>query len=182
MKGVAFGCFSALLGLIVGAVLTFGFFQFMATGPQPTAVPELPASQSDVSITASSTFINAQIQQAFRQSGFGKQATVTLASPNLIQVSAVVDASALGLPLTVNATVSMRVSVQRGRIMLTIDKVDAGGIALSQSAIGPTVEKMRAAAENQINQLVQRALQGSGLRVSNVRVTQNDLTVNLVGQ
>lgn len=150
---------------------------------QPAAAPALPASASDVSVTASAAFINSQLQQAVKQTGLAKQATVTLASPNVIRVAAVVDASALvGIPVTVNATMSMRVSVQKGRILLTVDKVDAGGVSVPQALLGSTVEQMRALAEDQVNQMLQRAQEDASLRVVNVRVTPNAVTIDLAGQ
>lgn len=182
MKQFGIGCLVAVVGVVVGALVTFGLLQLMASSYVPPPAPILPSAQSDVSITASAAFINAQLQQAVKQSGLAKQATITLASPNVIQVVAPVDASAFGFPITVNATVSLRVLVQRGRVVLAIEKVDAGGVALAQSMLGPAVEKMRASAEDQLNRLVQRALQGSGLSISNVRVTPVDLTVDLMSQ
>ncbi len=179
MKNFTVGCLGAVLGLIVGLALAFAGAQFLQSS-NSTDVPMPVPPQADVTITTSAAFINSQMQPAVKQSGLAKQATITLASPNLIQVAATVSASVLGLPLTVNATASMRVSVQRGRILLVVDKVDSGGVTVPQSIIGPTVEKMRASAESQINQLVQRALQGTSLRVSSVRVTPNDLSIDLV--
>jgi len=181
MKNLAVGCLGAVLGLIVGLALAFAGAQFLQSS-NSTDVPMPVPPQADVTITTSAAFINSQMQPAVKQSGLAKQATITLASPNLIQVAATVDANVLGLPLTVNATASMRVSVQRGRILLTVDKVDSGGVTVPQSIIGPTVEKMRAAAESQINQLVQRALQGTTLRVTNIHITPDEMIVDLTSQ
>ncbi len=183
MKSVTFGCLGAILGLVAGVILAFAAGQLMGSSAQPIDRPTSPpASQSAVSITASAAFLNSQLQQAARTSGLGRQASITLASPNLVQVAGTVDVSVLGVPLTVGATISMRVIAQRGRILLTVDRIDAGGITVPQSTIGPEVEKMRAAVENEINVLVQRALQGTSLRVSNIRVTPSDMSVDLVSQ
>ncbi len=182
MKGLGFGCLGAVIGLVVGIILAVAAAELMGSGSaQPAAVPP-PASQSAVSITASAAFMNSQLQQAVRTSGLGNQPSITLASPNLVQVSGNVAVSILGIPLTADATVSMRVTVQRGRILLTVDRIDAGGIMVPQSAIGPEVEKTRAAVEDEINALVQRALQGTSLRVSNIRVTPNDMSIDLDNQ
>jgi hypothetical protein len=183
MKSLGAGCIGIVLGLIAGIVLTFGAVQLMGSGSDQPAKPTLSAGASDVSVTASLPFINSQLRQAVEQSGLGKQATVTLVSPNVIQVAASVDASALiGIPVTVNATMSMHVSVKNGRILLTVDKVDAGGVGVPQSIMGSTVEQMRALAENQINRMVQRALEGTTLRVVDVHVTPNALTIDLAGE
>ena len=184
MKSFGAGCIGIILGLVVGIVLTFGVVQLMGSSTeQPTTPLTVATGAPDVSVTASLPFINSQLQQAVSQSGLGKQATVTLASPNGIQVAANVDASALiGIPVTVNATMSMHVSVQNGRILLTVDKVDAGGVGVPQSLLGSTVEQMRALAENQINRMVQRALEGTTLHVVDVRVTPHAMTIDLAGQ
>ncbi|MDE3089928.1 MAG: hypothetical protein KGJ80_11160 [Chloroflexota bacterium] len=181
MKSLFFGCLSAGLGLIVGIVLALAATQFFQAN-SPQEIPPPPESQAEVSVTASASFINSQMQQAVRQSGLARQATITLAAPNVIRTRTLVDLTIAGQSISVNVTAAMSVTVQKGRITLTVDKVDAGGIAVPQSAIGSTVEKMRALAEDQINRMVQRALQGTALRVSNVRVTPMDLTVDLVSQ
>jgi hypothetical protein len=177
------GCIGAVLGVVIGAVVAFGIVQFVASSnAEPTLVPVFPAGQSDVSITASAAYINSEFQQSIKQSGLAKQATITLISPNVIQVAAPVDASVFGFPISVNATVTLRVLVQRGRVVLAIEKLDAGGIAVAPSALGTDVEKMRASAEDQINRLAQRALQGSNLHVTNVRITSEGLTIDLMSQ
>ncbi len=184
MKSFGAGCLGIVLGLIAGIVLTFGAVQLMGSGSdQPAAKPTLSAGTYDVSVTASLPFINSQLRQAVEQSGLGKQATVTLVSPNVIRVAASVDASALiGIPVTVNATMSMHASVRNGRILLTVDQVNAGGVGVPQSLMDSTVEQMRALAENQINRMVQHALEGTTLRVVNVRVTPNAMTIDLAGE
>ena len=184
MKNLEVGCLGIILGLVAGIILTIGAVQLMASGAsEPAAAPTLSANASDVSVTASLPFINSQLQQAVKQSGLGKQAAVTLVAPNVIRVAAVVDASAfVGIPVTVNATISMHTSVQGGRIVLTIDQVDAGGVGVPQSLMGSTIEQMRALAENQVNRMVQRALEGTTLRIVNVRVTPNAMTIDLAGQ
>jgi LmeA-like phospholipid-binding len=183
MKSVGVGCIGIILGLVAGIVLSFGVVQLMGTSAAEPTAPILPASAAEVSITASQPFINAQLQQAVKQTGLAKQATVTLASPDVIRVAAPVDASALvGIPVTVNATVSMRVSVQNNRIHLTIDKIDAGGMSVPQSVAGAAVDQLRASAENEINQMVQHALEGTNLHIVDVRVTPDAMTIDLSGQ
>ncbi len=180
MKQFGIGCLGVVIGLVAGLALAFAAAQQMPGNTSSTTTP--PTSTADVTITANAAFINSQLQQAVRQSGLAKQATVAFVAPNLIQVSAKADVSALGFPIVVDATVAMRVSVQRGRIVLAVDHIDAGGVPIPASAIGSTVEKMRALSEDQINRLVQRALQGSGLSVSDVQLTPDAMTVDLVSQ
>jgi hypothetical protein len=48
--------------------------------------------------------------------------------------------------------------------------------------ISPTIEQLRAQADNQINQLIQRELQGAGMRPSNIRATSTDIPLDLRAQ
>ncbi len=183
MRSFGFGCIGTALGLILGAMLAFGSLQVTgATQAQSTVTPTPVVSQPDVTVTVSAAFLNSQLRQAARQIGMPQPTSLTLASPNLMQVTTSVDVSILGIPATVDANVSTRVSVQRGRIVLTVDKVSSGGIDIPQSLLGADVEKMRATAENQVNRLVQVALQGTGLHVTNVRMTPDAMSIDLSSQ
>lgn len=181
MRQAAIGCLGILIGLIVGIVLMVGFFNLGANSNVETPLPAPNASRVDVSITASAAFLNAQLSQTIKQSGFAKQATVSLGAPNVVQVAAVIETTVLGQRVSLNTTTRMRVSVQAGRIVLTVDKVDTGNLPIPQAFLASMIENVRAQAENQINALAQRSLQGTNLRVTNVRITPNDVTVDLVG-
>jgi hypothetical protein len=184
MKAIVVGCAGLLIGLAVGILAMFAAVRmFQPQAALPTATPTLPpAVKSDVTLTVSAAYINSQVQQAIRQSGVAKQATVKLASPNIIQAAATVEVVVLTQKVTVNATTWMRVSVKNGRIVITVDKVDTDNVAVPQSLLSTTVEQIRAASENQINLAMQRALQGTSLRLANVRVTPSELTVDFVAQ
>ncbi len=183
MRQVAVGCVSAIIGLIVGVILMLGATQVLSKTDTPNIPAPIPSSsRTDVSITPSAAFVNSQLSQAVRQSGLAKQATIALDAPNVVQVTATIETSILGQRVSVNATARMRVSVKGGRILLAVEKVDTGNTLIPQSLIAPTVENLRVQAENQINLLVQRSLQGTSLRVTNVRITPNDVTVDLVSQ
>lgn len=183
MKQFVGGCVGVILGLIVGIVLTFAAMTFV-TRQNVSAVtaPTPVATRSDVSITANATFINSQIQQTVRQSGMLKQASVTLDSPNIIQITAAVDTTILGQRITANPTAIMRVAVKNNRIALSVEKIDTGNAAVPASVMSGTAETLRAQAEDVINRQIQRALQGTNMRVVNVRMTPNDMTIDLTGQ
>lgn len=178
MKTFFVGCIGLIIGLVAGAGLVI-FATSTAFKPTSTIAPLVASTRPDVSIAVSAPYAAVQIQQTLRQSGIAKNATVTFAAPNLIRVATTVDVNVLGIPLSLNATVAMSVSVQRGRIVMATDSVDAGGLNLSPSLINSTVEPVRVQAEDEINRVVQRALQGSNLRVSNLRVAADALTVEL---
>lgn len=180
MKYSAFGCFGAIVGFILGALITAGVFSISnrAVVETPTLIPN--GSSAAVSVIASAAYLNAQIQQAAQQSGMLKNATVTLQAPNIVRVAATVDVTVLGQRINANATVTMRVSVKNNRIALAIEKIDTGSVPVPQSLINSNLESLRAQAENQINTLVQRSLQGTSLRLSNIRVTPTEMTVDLV--
>jgi hypothetical protein len=183
VKDIAIGCASAILGLVVGVVLTFGV---MSLVPKPDSAEKAAAiggsSRSDVVVTVTASYLNAQLQQVIKQTGLVKQATLTLVAPNIVQVAVVVDTKILGQTISGNATARMRVAVQNARILLTVEKLDLSGIGISQSLVSPIIEQLRAQVEDQINKMIQRELQGTGLRLSNVRVTPSEIAVDLATQ
>jgi hypothetical protein len=179
-KNILVGCAAAILGLSIGVALTIGFFSMGTRQAIETPIPA--PSQRDVTITASAAFLNTQIQQAAKQTNMLKQTAVTLDVPNIIKVATVVDVTILGQRINTNATATMRVSVKNNRIALAIDKVDTGNALVPQSMLNSTIESVRAQAENQINTLVQRGLQGTGLKLSNVRITPGEMVIDLSAQ
>ncbi|MBM3128341.1 MAG: hypothetical protein FJ009_06855 [Chloroflexi bacterium] len=183
MKDLALGCLGAILGLVVGIALTFGVMSLLPkTEPAEKVASVVGASRGDVTITVSAKYLNAQLQQIAKQSGLAKQATLTLVAPNIVQVVVAVDTKILGQTMAGNATARMRVAVQNGRVALAVEKVDVSGIGVSQSLVTPIVEQVRAQAEDQINRALQRELQGTGLRLSNLRVAPNEIAADLTAQ
>ncbi len=183
MKQIAIGCVSLALGLIVGIILTFAAMTLMTRQNVSAVTAPTPlATRSDVSITANATFINSQIQQTVRQSGLLKQASVTLDSPNIIKINAAVDTTILGQRITANPTAIMRVTVKSNRIVLNVEKIDTGNAAVPASVMSGTTETLRAQAEDVINRQITRALQGTSMKLVNVRMTPNEMTMDLVSQ
>jgi hypothetical protein len=183
MKDIAIGCISAILGLVFGIVLTFGVMSLLPKGNSPaTSEPLLSASRADASVTVSASYLNAQLQQVVKQTGLAKQATLTLVAPNIAQVAVTVDTKFLGQTISGNATARMRVSVQNARVLLAVEKLDVSGIGISQSLVSPIIEQLRAQAEDQVNKMIQRELQGTDVRLSNIRVTPNEVSAELVSQ
>lgn len=176
MKAFAIGCSSAIVGLVIGIAFTAGFFAVdnRATAQIPTPIPNASA----VSVTTSATYLNSVVQQAARQSGMLRNAAVTLESPNIVKLAAIVDLTVLGQRINTNATVTMRVSVKNNRLALAIDKIDMGRLPVPQTLIHSNLESLRAQAEEQINTRVQQALHGTGLRWSNIRITPTELVVD----
>ncbi len=181
MRSFGIGCVSILLGMFVGAALALLAVQFTGGGSSGTVAAQQPATtdQADISVSASAAYAGTQIQAAIRQTGLAKQATISLAAPNLVKVTTPVSINLLGQQVQVNATVSMRVTVQNGRVLLKIDNVDANGLNVPSELIGSYMETFRAQGEDQLNKLIQRGLQGTGLRITNVRVAADAITVDL---
>jgi len=183
MKSIAIGCTGAILGLVIGIVVAFGvmsFFPKESSLAANTPVPGAPRADATVAVTAS--YLNAQLQQVVKQTGLAKQATLTLAAPNIVQVAVAVDTKILGQTISGNATARMRVSTENARVLLAVEKLDVSGVGISQSLVSPMIEQLRAQAEDQINRMIQRELQGTGLRLSNIRVMSSEIAADLVGQ
>lgn len=182
MRGIIGGCGSIALGMLLGIGLTIGASQFLQKRNAPNIIAPPRTDRPDISVVVSAAFVNAQLQQVVREIGIVRQATITLASPNIIRVTASADVSIAGQAFAVDATITLRVTVDKGRVVLIVDSIDAGGLTLGQSLIAPTIEKFRAAGEDQLNRVIQRELQGTGLRLVNVRITPNDLTADFSSQ
>ena len=183
MKEIAIGCTSVILGLVVGIVLTFGVMALLPKESSPGMTAPLASTvRADVAVTVSANYLKAQLQQVVKQTGLAKPATLTLAAPNIVQVAVAVDTKILGQTISGNATARMRVSVQNARVLLAVEKLDVSGVGISQALVSPTIEQLRAQAEDQINRMIQRELQGTGLRLSNIRVIPSDIAADLVGQ
>ncbi len=182
MKNLVLGCIGVIMGVVLGAIIMLVVLSFANINPlarPPAAEALLLTNRPDVTITASNTFLSPQLERAVVKSGLVKQASINLVAPNLIQVRSPVDVSLLGLPMTVDATVQMAVTVQRGRIILTTQSVEAGGFDVPPSTLGQDYERLRALAEDEINRDVQRSLQGTRLTVSNIRVAPDGMSVDL---
>ena len=179
-RNVLIGCFGMILGLCVGAGLTFGYFSIGTRQVIETPIP-VP-SDKVVTITTSAAYINTQVQQVAKQTNMLKQTTATLDVPNLIKVATVVDVTILGQRINTNATVMMRVAVKSNKVALSIDKIETGNVLVPQSLLNSTVENIRAQAETQINALVQRGLQGTGLKLVNIRMTPGEMNIDLSAQ
>lgn len=182
MKNSVLGCCGVILGIILGAIImvfALPFVNLNALAREPVTQEQLLPNRADVTITASNSFINPQLEQAIVKSGLAKQAHVSLVAPNLIRVASPVNISFLGQLITVDATVQMAVGVQGGRITLTTDKVEASGFGVPPSALGQDFERQRTAAEDEINREAQQTLEGTRLVISDVRVAPAGLSVDL---
>lgn len=182
MRGFIGGCGGIALGIILGVGLTIGASQFLLNRNAANFVAPPRTERPDISIVVSAAYVNTQLQQVVRQIPIVRQATITLASPNIIRAATSANVTFAGQSLALNATVILRVTVDNGRVVLIVDSIDTGGLNLAQPLIAPTVEQFRAAGEDQLNRAIQRALQGTGLRLVNVRITPNDLTADLSSQ
>jgi hypothetical protein len=183
MKDLALGCLGAILGLVVGIALTFGVMSLLPkTDSAEKVAAVVGASRGDVTITVSAKYLNAQLQQIVKQTGAAKQATLTLVAPNLAQINAVIETKILGQAVAGSVLARLRVSVQSGCVALAVEKIDVSGIGISPTLVAPLVEQVRAQAEEQINKVIQRELQGTGLRLSNIRVAPGEVAVDLTAQ
>lgn len=183
MKSLAVGCTSALVGLVIGIVLAFGAWSlWLRVESSAPTTPIVSTAHSDVTITVSAKYLNTQLQQLVKQTSVAKQATLTLVAPNSAQINTTIETRILGQAISGSAVARVRVAVQNNRVVLTIEKVDVSGIGISQSLVTPIVEQVRAQVEDQINKTIQRELQGTGLRLTNIRIAPNEIAIDLTAQ
>ena len=161
-------------------MIAAGWFSGGAT--DTSAYPTPQPGQADVSINASTAFLNAQMQQTFKQSNLARQAAFAFASPNIVRATMLVDLPVLGKTTQVNATVTCRLTAQNGKVVLVVDSVDVAGVSVPQNIASQTTERVRAQIETQINQMMQRMLQGTTLRLQGISVDSNEITMQFKAQ
>lgn len=172
MKSVGMGCLGIGLGVIVGIGLAFGANALFAGRAPNIAAPTLLPGQPDLTVTTSAAYLNTLVQPLARATGLARQATLSFSTPNLCRAVVVSD---LGTALTLNATITMRVAVQNGRITLTVQDTQVSGTSIAQVVVAQQVEKIRAQAEEQINRQLQRAVQGTGMRLVGIAFTPSEV-------
>ncbi len=98
--------------------------------------------------------------------------------PNRFLITMVTSVGFLGQNLGVNTTATMSVRVANGRALLTLEKVDVVGLNVPSDLVTPVAERMRAQSEDQLNRLISRSLQGTTLKLSNVRVAADSVQID----
>ncbi len=177
MRSLTLGCLGILIGIALVLAAALAAFLFLNPAVDRAPLAAAPAvSAPDVAVSASAGFLQSQIEPTIVQSGLAQQAMVTLAAPNIIQVSSPVHITVLGQSMTVNTTVTMAISVQNGRVLLKTTQVEAAGVQVPQSVLTARFETLRALGEDLINRQMQRALQGTSLKLINVVVTPDAMT------
>ncbi|MCX7837962.1 MAG: DUF2993 domain-containing protein [Anaerolineae bacterium] len=183
MKNLTVGCTSALVGFVIGVVLGLGASSLLGrTESSAPITPVMSTSRNDMTIIVSASYLNTQLQQLVKQTGLAKQAALTLTAPNIAQINVTIETRMMGQTVTGNVSARMRVAVQSGRVVLTIEKVDTGNVNIPQTLFAPILDQVRTQAEDQINRIIQHELQGTGLRLANVRIAPNEVTLDLTAQ
>ena len=185
MKTFLFGCGGLMIGLIIGIVLMLGANSFLQSSNSPNIIlpePTSAAGKSDVALVISANYLNAQLKPLLAKNAPIKQPTISLAAPNLVKLAGAFDLLVAGQRVSTNAAIALKVAVQKARVVLTVDKIEAGGVNVPPSLIESLVETFRAQAEDQLNTLVQNSLKGTLLKLANVRISPTDLTLELTGQ
>lgn len=184
MKSLTVGCTSALVGLVIGVVLGLGASSLLGRAESSSAsvTPVVSTARGDMTIIVSARYLNTQLQQLVKQTGLAKQATLTLVAPNIAQMTVAIDTRLMGQAVTGNVSARMRVAVQSGRVVLTIEKVDASNINIPQTLFTPILDQVRTQAEDQINRIIQHELQGTGLRLTSIRIAPDEVTLDLTAQ
>lgn len=182
MRDLVFGCITVIVGMVLGGLLVLGALIILNSPgltPSPSSDTLLLPNRPDLSISASARFVNSQMQQTLRQSGLTTEATAVLVAPNQLRITAPVTIPLLGKNVQVNATTTMTISVRNGRVVLSVDKVEAEGVNVPRDVWPPLVEAARAQGESELNHMVQQSLQGTGLHLAGIRITPDALNIDL---
>lgn len=178
MRDLFVGCIGIVLGAMLVVILVlFGMTFLNSSRPsfEPVAQPDRP----DITITASGPFVSSQLQDAIKQSKLASLATVSLIPPNRFLVATVVTIGFAGRNVPVNTTETLSVRVVSGHAVLALDRVEVGGVDMPAEVVSPMVERMRVQSEDQLNRLISRNLQGTTLKLTNIRVVSDSVLIDL---
>jgi hypothetical protein len=182
----------ALLGVAGGAVAT-GIVRMPFAPPQtnvqaqlqaqiPTSVQPSPPLQpqatqttdgADMIVTLSERFLNRRIVEGMPQGGDVSDPRIDLHANDLANFTATVRTGFL----TLNPDASVKFSVQRGRIIVDVLKVDVGGFGVPNSMIQPQVDNLKATAEDELNEQFAEIQRSTGLTLKSLSTTENSLSL-----
>lgn len=83
-----------------------------------------------------------------------------------------------GQTITVRPTIVLTFQVVSNRMVVAIESVDLGGLALPRSVVEPQLEQIRKEIESQANQTIQRAVAGTNLKLVAGSTTEDSLVVD----
>jgi hypothetical protein len=158
----------APLGSISGTGIVQAAPPLQAT-PTPTAV------SADMIITVSERFMNQEMVKGVPPGGQIQNPQVNLHAGQLADFTALVQLNAF---MSVNPTVSVRFSVQNGRVVIDVLQVQVGGIGVPSSLIEPQIAQIKTTAETELNRQFAAMQAATGLQLKSLTTTEDSLTLS----
>lgn len=185
----------ALLGICAGAA-TLGFVTIPSLStltqvqsspplePMPIQAPTIhDAEQSttnpnaDLTLTLSERYLNKQLTQGLPRDGAVQNADLDIRANNLAELLATVE---VNTSLTVKPKLSLALSVQNGRMVIDVKKIDVGGFNVPQSWIEPQIAELKETTEKEFNRQFAELEKSTGLKLLSLSTTKDTLTLRFV--
>lgn len=142
-----------------------------------TQSPQLAQTQpSDLTITLSERLLNQQVNRGLATGADVRDVTIDLHSGNRADFSASLDVVVF-TRITVRPRASVLLTLQNGRVALTVQQVDIAGIGIPSNLIESQISNLRTNGENLLNQQLALISANSGLILRSVSTTETDLTL-----
>lgn len=141
----------------------------------PSPVGEKLNTTPDMSLTLGERFLNSQVIKAMPNDGTVRNVSLDVHPGNRAEVRATVDVNILGAIVTVNPTAAVTMRVENGRIVISVEKVNVGGVNVPSALVAPQVNKLKATAENELDSQLATIEANTGLRLSAMTSTEDSL-------
>lgn len=168
-----------LAGICGGGVLT-GILP-VESGATATSVQAVPPLQplpteatdnADMVVTLSERYLNRQLLEGLGQGGEVSNVQLDLHAGQAADVTAQVR---MNSSITLRPKAALKLTVNNGRVGISVQKVDVGGVGVPNNIIEPQIAELQRTAETELNRQLGSLQQNSGLRLSALASTENSL-------
>lgn len=180
MKGFILGLLSVMaLAGVVGAGLvattraaSSAPITYGAAAPVPAQV-----QNPDMTITLSERFMNQQLQAGMPSNGDVRDVSLDLHTGNRADVNSSITVSFFGSNIDLRPRAALFLSVQNGRVTITVGQIDVGGFGIPSSLVESQAAQLRQTAEQQLNQQLTQFTATTGLKLQSAATSEDSVTL-----
>lgn len=167
-----------IVGLLIGLVLGVAGLLFVsASNHYNRAIPP-PAPSGDqpvVQVVVDESYLGQHVVSALAESPEYSDPVLDVREPNLALLSITTDLNGT----RVRPTVTMRMGVHDGLVLIDVVKVDVGGLNVPLRLVEPQVARLEQSLEGRINTMIAERLIGNDLWLAQVTTSETTLVADL---
>ena len=148
------------------------------SAPSLQPAPSQATDNADMTVTLSERYMNKNIARGLAQGGQVQSAQLDIQSNAVVVIDAVVQVNP---QLRLSPRVTTQLTVENGRIVVNVQKVDVGGFGVPSNLIEPQINQMKQNAETNLNTQLANFTASSGLKLQALSTTENSLSLFFVG-